>query len=54
MAEVYGDFGDFKRFWAAKNKPKQSQLSRIAYCVLRIALKEFEKTKPIYRRYKMA
>jgi len=25
MAEVYGDFGDFKQFWAAKNKPKQTQ-----------------------------
>jgi len=21
MAKVYGDFGDFERFWGAKNKP---------------------------------
>jgi len=21
MAKIYGDFDDFERFWAAKNKP---------------------------------
>jgi hypothetical protein len=25
MAKIYGHFGDFERFWSAKNKAKQSQ-----------------------------
>jgi len=34
-------------FFGVFGGEKQSQFVRIVYCVMRIALKEFEKTKPI-------
>ena len=62
---IYGDFGDFKRFLAAKNKAKQSQFQtrRRFWCVrieiatvaalLRNDISElFEKTNPILKRVK--
>jgi len=30
MVRIYGDFRDFGRFWAAKNKAKQSQTKPIS------------------------
>jgi hypothetical protein len=30
IAMIYGDFVDFERFWAAKNKAKQTQFQAIA------------------------
>jgi len=49
MVKVYGDFCDFGRFWAAKNKANQSQ-SYLAPRFIWGLKTRVEKTKPIFER----